>query len=1241
MMRRRYKYLLLALAAFLFVGGIMVYEALKADAFWRWGGRRLVQMVQDRVQGEVQVREIKGTPLSGLVFKDLAITGPEGPVLKAGELKLRFSLWSFIKLHPVVSELTLARPRATVRQDGQGRWQWLGLKPTWGPGEAPLPFRSLAFSRVAIKEGEVEFLGREGRRDLRDLDLDLALKVSQPLGPAPALEVSRGRLTATTAWGRLGFETCLGYREKKLDLRYLTVTAADRTLLSLTGEVDLAAAPVGLNLSLELGPLPGAQVRDLLPRWPEAWEPEGRVSLAGSLARLEVKGEGALKGALVRVQGGLKPGLPPVDYDLNLDLERVSPALLADLNQDWESRLKPLGELSARLQLKGAGDRLDWSLESGPFSYQGARCQELKASLTGAARDQSLKARLAGNFGEVDLSAGGNLLASRGGELQVKARGLKPAHLGWPELSGSEFSGSFSGRFRLPGAAPAGPWLTGEVEARGQVGQQPLRELKGSFAWDGVRLAVPRARVSLGALAAEVKGSLDRRGLDVSGRGSLTLDGSTPWLPGGWRGRLEGEGGLKGPWAAPQLNLQAKARGLAGEGFKLETLNLKVAAAGWPPQAGTLEAQGTNFTTLGGTLAQVRLSSRGEGKRWRFDFQGQNPEGARAEARGGTDFATRPYGVVLEQCRLEMPGLKVYNTAPVQARLAPGWEILPAAFRLNEGQLKLQMQVQSGRVSGRLEADSLPANLLCIQGVPCQGRIQAQADISGEPLYPAIQGNITWGPGHWGDFTFQLFKTSFNYRDETFTLNGSLEEKPLGPRLSWDGRVPLRLALLPPQWDWGERDLYLKVQGENANLALLTALTPEVTGAEGAVDIMAEWQGRPRQPRVSGQIRWGPGYLTVRESGARFRLLPGAARLQGDSLMVPEILLESGGTARVSGAITLATFLPQQLDLKAELHDFLGLHRTGSQARGTGTVTLRGPLTAPRLGGHLTLSQASFTPVFFQRGIHRDIVLAPPPSPPKPGAAPGLPPLNLNLWRNLEMDLVLEAPGGVWVRDKRLNVEFAGRVRAMKHSGDKRTFVGGEAKALKGTYELQGRIFKVEKGLLHFPGNPKMESTVDGQAVHKMEGLTLILTAAGPVIKPEVKLESIPPLPPSDLLAYLVFGRPAGSLSREEYLSMGQAAIGVIGGITAQKVQELLGKDFPLVGNVTLKGGVSEGHQLVGVTKPLTQDLSVTFERKTSPVYRDDTNQVRLEYKLGPHFSVESQMGRRNTGADVLFNWDF
>jgi len=1239
---RRYPYLLLALAVLLALGAFMVREALRADAFWRWGGGRLVQMVQDRVQGQVQVREIQGTPLSGLIFKDVTLTGPQGPVLKAEQLKLRFSLWSFVRLHPVISELVVVRPQATVRQDRQDRWQWLALKPTWGPGEAPLPCRSLAFSRVTVQGGEVEFLGREGRRDLRELDLELALKISQPLGPVPALEVSRGRLAMTTDWGRLGLQTRLGFSRKRLDLRDLTVTLADHPLLSLSGQVNLAQAPAGVNLALDLGDLTGARMRGLLPQWPEAWDLGGKFTLEGSLARLEVRGAGALKGAAYTLKGQVQPGLPLGEYDLKLGLERLPPGLLADLHKDWEVRIKPLEALNVRLQLKGAGESLDWRLECAPFSWQGVRVEACQAVLTGTGQEQRLKARLAGNFGQVDLSAAGNLLASRAGELQVKAEGLKLEHLGRPELAGSQVSGSCSGKFRLPaaGAAP-GPWLTGEVEARGQVGQQPLKEFKGSFAWDGARLAVPRAKVSWGPTAAEVKGILDGRGLDFSGRGSLMADGSAAWLPASLRGRLEGEGSLKGSWGAPQFSVQAQGGGLSGEGFKLASLGLKAAGAGWPPRSGSLEIQGAQLTTVMGTFVKVHLSSRGEDNRWRFDYRAESPEGPQAELRGGADLSTRPYALTLEQCRLSLPGLTVASTGPVQARLAPGWEILPATFRVNEGQLKAHLQVQSGRVSGRLEADSLPANLLCIQGVPCQGRVKALAELNGEPLHPDIQGQITWSPGQWGDFTFQLFKTSFNYRGGNFSFSGSLEEKALGPRLTWDGRVPLQLSLLPPRWDWGDQDLHVKVHGENANLALLTALTPEVTGAEGAVDITAEWQGRPSHPQVSGQLRWGPGYLTLMESGARFRLQPGAARLQGDSLTIPEVILESGGTARISGTITLATFLPQQVDLKAQLQDFLGLQRTGSQAKGTGTVTLKGPWAAPRFTGKLTLSQATFTPVFFQRGIHRDVVLVQPPPPPKPSAGPGLPPLNLGFWQHLDMDIGLEAPGGVWVRDKRLNVEFAGLVRARKHAGEKRVVVGGEARALKGTYELQGRLFKVEKGTVHFPGNPKEEATVDGQAVHKMKDLTLVLTATGAVIKPTVKLESIPPLPASDLLAYLVFGRPAASLSREEYVSMSQAAIGVVGGITAQKVQEILGKDFPLVGNLTLAGGQREGHQLVGVTKPLTQDLSVTFERKTSPLYRDDTNQVRVEYKLSPHFSVESQMGRRNTGADVLFNLDF
>jgi hypothetical protein len=68
---------------------------------------------------------------------------------------------------------------------------------------------------------------------------------------------------------------------------------------------------------------------------------------------------------------------------------------------------------------------------------------------------------------------------------------------------------------------------------------------------------------------------------------------------------------------------------------------------------------------------------------------------------------------------------------------------------------------------------------------------------------------------------------------------------------------------------------------------------------------------------------------------------------------------------------------------------------------------------------------------------------------------------------------------------------------------------------------------------------------------------------------------------------------------------------------------------------------VEGSKESLGVAKPLTKDLTVTLERKTEPLSRDDTNQVRMDYRLNRYLKLESQIGRRNSGADVFFNVDF
>ena len=95
------------------------------------------------------------------------------------------------------------------------------------------------------------------------------------------------------------------------------------------------------------------------------------------------------------------------------------------------------------------------------------------------------------------------------------------------------------------------------------------------------------------------------------------------------------------------------------------------------------------------------------------------------------------------------------------------------------------------------------------------------------------------------------------------------------------------------------------MKGEKTNLAMLTALSPGVQAAQGSLDIMAQWRGNPHRPQVSGQLRWGEGSIKLRAAGVPYRLLPGEARLQGSKITLPDLTLESGGTLRLSGDLTL------------------------------------------------------------------------------------------------------------------------------------------------------------------------------------------------------------------------------------------------------------------------------------------------------------------------------------------------
>lgn len=1211
------------------------WGVFQSQTFWRWGGWEVVNLARDRLNADIKVADVQGHPFTGFTFTDVTITSPQGEILHTGKLELRFSLWSFIRLHPVIASLTLHEPRLTLRQDREGQWEVANLLKK----RPPPPFKSLDFPQISIERGQVALVRPSGVQRFEDLTLNLDLTVLRPKQPEQEIRVRQAALEATTPQGRFGLKTSLTYAHNRLTIDSLDIRHGEHALCGLTGQGNLGPEPQAL-FSINLGPISGKVMQLLWPKWPREWDLKGdfRLRILG-LSRFEITGAGQLRQARFDLRGTISREAGAWTYDLEAKLADLQAGLLEPVNPQLAQKLKDLSPVAGKLVLKGTGldwppEKLDWNLDTAAFRTRGISLEQLQLSLSGNAKEQKLQGQARGNFGQISISAAGPLLVSWKGDLKLEVKDLQPARLGLEKARETMLTGKFAGTFDLPRPGSlAGLKLSGDLEARGRLDRQPLEELRVRLTWQQPKLEVPKASLRLGPVATGFSGSLDGDRLNWQFKGSLAAGAAKTYLPPVECGPLALSGALTGTFASPRVTMQGSGQSLHLDGMTLKSFTFKADAAGWPPTTGQLELRGANLATPAGVFSQANLSCRGEGNLWQLHFTAGNRDGPRAEIAGTADLRSRPISLALQKFTWRSREYHVVNTGPVQLRLLPGLQSATAAFKINGGDLTLNVEARGSQLTGLVNLKNFPAKLFRAQGRPLKGTIDGQFSLAGAPAAPLIQGQLNWGPGQVGEFSFQTLKARFDYHGGFLHLNGSLDEKANGPRLVLDGQIPLHLSLIPFKWSLGNQNLSLTVKGENTNLSLLTAFGSGVQAAQGSLDVAAQFRGDPHHPQITGQVRWGEGSIKLRAAGVPYHLLPGEARLEGGKITIPNLVLQSGGTFRISGYLALQGFTPGHLVLRGQATNFLALKREGSQGEANADMTLSGPLDKASLTGQVSILKATFATSFFQAGQHPDIILVNKPAPAEPEHGGS----NLQFWENLRIDLTLQSAGEVWIKNKSLNVDMAGSLKVVKNPGQSKVAIAGVARAVKGTLEVQGRTFKVAEGSVTLHGKPGMPATLAGRAVSEVDPITLFLDITGPASKPVLRFTSNPPLPPPDILSYLVFGRPATALSKEEYTSVNQQALGVVGGLTAGKLKDILGTDIPLVCDINMRCG----EQTVGITKPLTQQLSVSFERKTNPLYREETNQVRVEYKVNKYMSLESTMGRRNTGGDVLFNYDF
>jgi translocation and assembly module TamB len=241
---------------------------------------------------------------------------------------------------------------------------------------------------------------------------------------------------------------------------------------------------------------------------------------------------------------------------------------------------------------------------------------------------------------------------------------------------------------------------------------------------------------------------------------------------------------------------------------------------------------------------------------------------------------------------------------------------------------------------------------------------------------------------------------------------------------------------------------------------------------------------------------------------------------------------------------------------------------------------------------------------------------------PPPARAPG-PVINL--------DLTIEAPGQVFVRGRGLDAELGGSVRVQGTADNPRPIGGFELR--RGRFSLAGQTLVIDKGEVSFNGGSLTDPSLDFTVSPSNATINAELNIGGTVSNPQITLSSTPELPQDEILAQILFGRSAASLSPFE-LAQIAAAVAELTGVTSGGGLDPLGRIRQGLGLDQLSVGTSDsGQATLGAGRYVAPGVYVGVEQGAST----DSSKAKVQVDLTKHLKLEGTVGTSSgsaTGSD-------
>jgi autotransporter translocation and assembly factor TamB len=885
-----------------------------------------------------------------------------------------------------------------------------------------------------------------------------------------------------------------------------------------------------LDVHGELAPLSFALLHQLAPGLSAEGHVSGPVQAVGPLGDLRVTGQLATSQGTVSVDSWMDLADPSGPYRLEADAQGLAlSALFAGLPDPslW----------TGRLDLEGRGFRPDSMEATGSLEVRESRMGRLHVDTLAA------RVRIAGGVLALDT------LVGRLGGFDVGGSGT----LGVADGTSGEARLTFS---------------TGDL-----AGLRPL--LMGDT-----------------VLARDTLSVLERQLLRLQGVDADTL----PLMEDvAVSGRLEGEVTFTGAFSSLNLDgtLRVREGVYGGDRVGAADIHLEARDVTGPGRVVAVSLDAQQVTAYGRNLGDVRADVSLEGRSGEGTVSTERPSGERYTVKGA--FALDSLGggeVRLDQAVVQVdsrawqllrPGRVRWDSASVTLddveleSLVEGARDEADPMRLRaEGTLAWDRDSDLQVTAESVRLDHL-FRLAQREDLTVGGELDLLLRVTGPAQAPVIEGSFDVAEPQYGDLVLTRLQGKLDYKDREARVELTAMD---GPRsvLRAEGTIPVDLALRPVGRRQVSRPMDVQVRADSLRASLALSYLTFLEGVQGSVSGDFRIRGDLDRPEPTGVLRLNGAGWSIEALGVRHSGVTGTLTLNPDRTVDVELDGRATGTSTVRGKVVLEPLNDPRLDLTVGFRGFEAVSRRDVAGLISGDVRLLGSYRAPRVEGALSVDRGTLFLEEFVRSTEVVDLTDPRIFEVVDTTALSTRPLLTGIrnpfMQNLRVDVDLSVPRDTWLRSEDMNVEIGGDLLVRYDRLSRDIVMVGELQALRGSYMVLGRRFDVQGGTVGFLGAPGINPTLDIQAtsrIRTVEGAPFVVNAAvgGTLTQPRVTLSSEEQgVAQSDLVSYLIFGRPSYELATGQEAWLTGAAGSFVGAASEAGVSYLSGTLAARLGSV-------------------------------------------------------------------------